>query len=619
MYLGWHFARFDGSVFMGWAPPVHAADACGQHRDDCHEAATGARCRCAMCFVPAAGCDRAHCTAATSRRADLTGTACETTCDHAGGAVPEAAGISSARKTTQQSPDRRVRTGMRMRCVLNSPRRGFPPESRGVRTRKPEVDRGIRLLTIVGCIAAANLSVHLSANALADDDNNDSAVTEHFDARTAEAWARKGGAKGRMHINRYDDDNAMGELSWCDEAVEGTAGTPGFKFTQGSGRFLRGLPAPTIPFGLDLYGNRAPVFVGDACMEDLSQFVELRSLILQGCQATAAGLRRLSALKNLQELDISNSSLSDSELAEIGKLTSLRWLDLSGNEITGDGLRHLNHLGKLRLLKLCFCDIGDGGFNHLASLTELRELDLSGNKEVTGAGLARFGPAQRLTKLSLSCIPLTDQDFGGLESFRDLTSLDVCDTQLSDAGLVHIAKLTHLRSLDISNEEVTEAGLRHLSGMSLDDLEVGLEWTDVCLSNYLAASSPPAIFDLSNSKVTDESVVLLADCDVLESLDLRGTTISDKSIIALVELPRLGSLDIGSTNATDEWIELLMHSKSLESLCVSHTKISCDGLKRLAGLTTLEEIVLHFGQFTPSEGRELMNALPGIRFVADSR
>jgi hypothetical protein len=49
-----------------------------------------------------------------------------------------------------------------------------------------------------------------------------------------------------------------------------------------------------------------------------------------------------------------------------------------------------------------------------------------------------------------------------LYGFRDLRSLDLRDTQITDGGLPHIAALRRLEKLDISGTRITEGGLQEL-------------------------------------------------------------------------------------------------------------------------------------------------------------
>jgi len=49
---------------------------------------------------------------------------------------------------------------------------------------------------------------------------------------------------------------------------------------------------------------------------------------------------------------------------------------------------------------------------------------------------------------------------------KPLVSVDLSDTKVSDAGLVHLKGLTKLQSLSLISTKVTDAGLVHLKGLT---------------------------------------------------------------------------------------------------------------------------------------------------------
>ena len=88
----------------------------------------------------------------------------------------------------------------------------------------------------------------------------------------------------------------------------------------------------------------------------------------------------------------------------------------------------------------------------------------------------------------------------GLVHLKGLTNLEVLSlegTQVTDAGLVHLKRLTNLRWLDLSDTQVTDAGLVHLKGLTNLGRPVHLKGND--LTNLARLS-------LGNTEVTDAGV-----------------------------------------------------------------------------------------------------------------
>ena len=83
----------------------------------------------------------------------------------------------------------------------------------------------------------------------------------------------------------------------------------------------------------------------------------------------------------------------------------------------------------------------------------------------------------------------------GVDDAGVVRTIDLCDTQITDAGLEHLEELTDLKWLDLSGTQVTDAGLEHLKGLTR--LEV---------------------LELSGTHVTDERIEelrkILPDCKI---------------------------------------------------------------------------------------------------------
>jgi hypothetical protein len=86
-----------------------------------------------------------------------------------------------------------------------------------------------------------------------------------------------------------------------------------------------------------------------------------------------------------------------------------------------------------------------------------------------------------------------------------LTSLYLrAATQVGDAGLRHLAKLTELRQLQLDGTKVTDAGVKNLAGLTNLEESLGLMGTGV----------------------TDAGLVHLRSFKKLRSLDLRNTQVT---------------------------------------------------------------------------------------------
>jgi len=208
----------------------------------------------------------------------------------------------------------------------------------------------------------------------------------------------------------------------------------------------------------------------------------LRTLRLARCSITDAGLKHLEKLENLEELDLNGCvSISSSALGDtLGKLIHLTSLDVS----YCPGILRTSWQGKIQALKsleLCYSGVRDSHLARLRSLPMLEELNLD------SCIVADWGIAHLVDN---NVVP-------------NLTTLDLADSDISDAAMSKIAQLQHLRHLSLFYCNISNRGLRHIASMSslevlnLDSRDIGDEGL-----KYLRGL-PLKSLDLFSSRVTD--------------------------------------------------------------------------------------------------------------------
>lgn len=111
-------------------------------------------------------------------------------------------------------------------------------------------------------------------------------------------------------------------------------------------------------------------------------------------------------------------------------------------------------------------------------------------------------------------------DDDGLKVVKPLTRMEMillAGTEVTDAGMAHLAASTSLRQMSLKQTAIGDAGLEHLGGLTnLQEL------------------------DLTNTKITDKGLAHLHGLTSLEKLYLDGTTVTIKGLRPLKEaLPKL--------------------------------------------------------------------------------
>ncbi len=171
-------------------------------------------------------------------------------------------------------------------------------------------------------------------------------------------------------------------------------------------------------------------------------------------------------------------------------------------------------------------------------------------RNVTNDGIGCLSGLKELDFLYAEGNPqLTDFTF--LKALPNLVILNLADTGIDDAALVHMHGMTKVSYLNIgskSRNQITDAGLEHLSTMtSIQNLTlVGTGATDAGLEKLseLNELSHLAIGSQSDqSEITDTGLAHLAGLSKLTNLTILNTRITDVGIAKLKE--KLPNVQIG--------------------------------------------------------------------------
>lgn len=255
---------------------------------------------------------------------------------------------------------------------------------------------------------------------------------------------------------------------------------------DGDGRFIPNATPPGPAWlrdrlGIEYFGDIvsvAPAFLTDtqlsdrdlACLRNLSK---LRSLSIPNSQITDAGCSHFYSLPALEYANLSNSSFSDAGLAHLKYCRHLQSLVLDETPIHGKGFAGFSSNSKLVALSLNHTPFDDSGMEFLAKLPNLEILHFNGTK-ITDRSLALLSSLP----LEVLCIEETRVTSAGLAHLRShptLKHLMLDETDIGDDGVVHLATMPLLNNLWIRNEYITEACFddlmkcQSLTGLVIDE------------------------------------------------------------------------------------------------------------------------------------------------------
>jgi hypothetical protein len=180
-----------------------------------------------------------------------------------------------------------------------------------------------------------------------------------------------------------------------------------------------------------------------------------------------------------------------------------------------------------------------------------------------------------------------DDALAKLSTQTKVKTLQIGGEQVNDRNLAHVGKLTSLEELIIfPGTDVSDAGLAHLAGLKR-----------------------LRIFLLSNSRLTDDGLASLASLTNLEELVLDGAGFSDRGIAHLMGMTRLESLSLGGGQhtITNAGLKSLESMRNLKTLNLSGWKITDEGVDRLLRLKMLKTVYLE-GTSVTEVGRSKLKA-----------
>jgi Leucine-rich repeat (LRR) protein len=278
--------------------------------------------------------------------------------------------------------------------------------------------------------------------------------------------------------------------------------------------------------------------------------------------------------------------------------------------VSDEALRRLKVLpgvgGTLRFVNV---SLTDSQMKYLAGLSQLQALEIS-NTKVTDAGLMHIRDLKNLTDLRLQTREhgqITDKGIEYLGGLTHLTELVVWSPDVSDSGLKYLKALTKLESLRLDSTRVTGAGLEHLKGATgLTRLDLAYTRASDAGLESLKWFPHLKMLVVGSPDVTDAGLRHLKGLTELVSLGLDGCTrVTGAGLEHLKGAKRLTQLGLDRTGANDAGLESLKWCPHLVGLVVGSPDVTDAGLRPVGQLTKLAGLILQCPKVTDAGVRYL--------------
>ncbi|MGD9683854.1 MAG: protein kinase [Candidatus Obscuribacterales bacterium] len=189
---------------------------------------------------------------------------------------------------------------------------------------------------------------------------------------------------------------------------------------------------------------------------------DFRYLLMEHDEMVGEGMKVLEELP-LLGLSFRRCGIDNKVLEHASKIKTLTQLELvRSTGFDAKGLALLKNCPKLAIVSLSDTDIGDNEVRELTGIKSLRRLDLGRCEGVTGKGLAALTQVAGLEELILNKTSIKPEELNLLKRFRNLRVLSVTELKLTDDDIRMIASLP-VTTLDISNNKITPESLSILA------------------------------------------------------------------------------------------------------------------------------------------------------------
>jgi internalin A len=224
--------------------------------------------------------------------------------------------------------------------------------------------------------------------------------------------------------------------------------------------------------------------------------------------------------------------------------------------------------------------------NDAMQTTDAEELRLLAAKLTLMGSRVIWDGDLRIRSVAMFGEEIVDRDLVLLRQVPGLLELNLTRTNISDAGLFHVSKLSKLKILLLGGTDITDEGAQMLE--SLVELEqLNLTNTGITDSGVLAIAGMSKLeaLWLDTTDITDTALGHLAEVKSLQLLDLRRTGVSDRGLKHLRGLRDLQELNLaGCQSVTPTGLAELTALQQLEWLCLDGTAVDADGLRHLIEL-----------------------------------
>lgn len=199
----------------------------------------------------------------------------------------------------------------------------------------------------------------------------------------------------------------------------------------------------------------------DPLVQELWRFRSLKMLRIQPSHVSDESLRTLAGMKDLQELDLNWTSVSDAGIAHLTKLPNLKTIMIMKSHPP---------------LSKTYCNpsqLTGQSIEHLAKTPSLEKVIFWG-AELSDADLAKMKSCPNLKEFWLIDCRLSNQSISGLQELHSLEYLDLSDNEIDDQAMAVLTKMPNLNYLSLARTKVSTEAANTFFAQRGNNFSIGL-------------------------------------------------------------------------------------------------------------------------------------------------
>ncbi len=186
------------------------------------------------------------------------------------------------------------------------------------------------------------------------------------------------------------------------------------------------------------------------------------------------------------------------------------------------------------------------------------------------------------------------------DQFPETTIVHLMDTQITDAGIASLNRLTSLKILSTYLTDVSAKFVEQLDLPNLNRLHISLDQFSPAAARQITRLpsleelqiDAGIVFDqVPNQPFSDDVLAILGDCPQLESLETYGLHLDGSCFEALAKLP-LTKLELRATYAPAEAIAKFAACTTVKKLGFEYSSLDDQALATLLDAMDLEELAI---------------------------